>query len=399
MRDVLGMGAPVLYDDANVRLGLADRRIFPRADALAQRDDPRIAHAGVAELSLARCAVNERGRDRVIHTELAFQPVARILIAGEPGDERAHREFHPLDIFAPEGVFAPELDAAVDGRVNHEPAGVRLVHVAHQFVALPPASGDHVGIEFRRHHPRETARGLDRLLGTREVAEGEERGGEAVARRAPGMQALAHTAKHFLQACRLGGGDPQRPGSLLRIESEELGRRRRCTEHARGAGNVPAGFVVFRKDRQADALLGFHAQDERMRKLRAAHPAPLGKRQQRRQHRRARMYRPCMGVVEIEHVRAHAVDEGRVQDVETLAPAQHCGLGWAGKRRHRRQRALDGFMPRTADRATEPVQQCPCGLMAHGFGDVLVARSGQVPGERAGDHQAGSGDRWTGEEF
>src|SRR5262249_6363844 len=66
---------------------------------------------------------------------------------------------------------------------------------------------------------------------------------------------------------------------------------------------------------------------------------------------------PRMRVVVIEHMRADAVDESGVHDVESFLTAENAGLRRAGKRRESRHSDADCFVPRSTNRASHPIEQ------------------------------------------
>src|SRR5438093_12929643 len=66
---------------------------------------------------------------------------------------------------------------------------------------------------------------------------------------------------------------------------------------------------------------------------------------------------PRMRVVVIEHMRADAVDESGVHDVESFVTAENAGLRRAGKWRESRHSGADCFVPRSTNRAARPIEQ------------------------------------------
>src|SRR5215471_92111 len=71
-----------------------------------------------------------------------------------------------------------------------------------------------------------------------------------------------------------------------------------------------------------------------------------------------------VGVVIVEYMGADAVDERRMQNVETLVPSENGGLGLSREWRKRRDCNPHGFVPRAADGAAYPIQQCARRLFA-----------------------------------
>src|SRR5581483_10387687 len=121
--------------------------------------------------------------------------------------------------------------------------------------------------------------------------------------------------------------DTQRPGHLPCVKVQQLSGGRRRAEHAGGAGDVPADVVMRRIHRVADAALDLDAEDKRMQKFRAADWRTFGERQDRGRDRAARMDDGLeMSIVEVEYVRADAVDQRGVQYIQPLAPPEHARL-------------------------------------------------------------------------
>ncbi len=215
-----------------------DARVGGGLHALTQPDHDRIAHRLVAELRLAGGAAHERDGGGVIDAELAFEPRLRGALAGELEHHRVDGELHALDVLAARRVHLAQLQAAVDHGMDHEPARIGLVHVAHELEALPQPFGDDGWIETRGGDVGESARRLDAALRAREVALCEQGRRQAVARRLPGMKALAHRAEHLAQARGLGRGNPERPAHLLCAEAEQLAARGRGAEDSGRAGGL-----------------------------------------------------------------------------------------------------------------------------------------------------------------
>jgi hypothetical protein len=92
-----------------------------------------------------------------------------------------------------------------------------------------------------------------------------------------------------------------------------------------------------------------------------------------------------MGVVIVKDVTRHAVDEGRIHDVEALAASEQRGLRRAGKRRQCRHRDIDGLMMRSSDRDADPVQQRSHAFPADIGRKIVILRGDQIMGEGAGD--------------
>src|SRR5918998_2503692 len=96
------------------------------------------------------------------------------------------------DVAGLEAMLVAQLDAAVDGRMDDDAAGERLVGVERNLPCLAELLGDLVGVELRRPHVGEAAWRFDTALGTGEVLLSEMRGEKPVLCRPPGMERLAH---------------------------------------------------------------------------------------------------------------------------------------------------------------------------------------------------------------
>ena len=89
-----------------------------------------------------------------------------------------------------------------------------------------------------------------------------------------------------------------------------------------------------------------------------------------------------MGIVVIEDMACHAVEEGRVHDVEPFATAEQAGLRRAGKGRQGRHRDIQGLVVRPADGDADPVQQRTDALLAHIGRQIVVACRDDVVRQR-----------------
>src|SRR5262249_47946990 len=151
-----------------------------------------------------------------------------------------------LDLGAAQAMTLAKLEAAVEARVDDEAAGIRLVGVAQELVVLPEPCGERRRVGRSRKHVDETARALERGLRAGEAPLGEERGGEAALRGAPGVEALAHAAEHLANPGRLRRGGAERPRGAHLVEPEEARARGGRADDAGGAGDVPADRVMGR---------------------------------------------------------------------------------------------------------------------------------------------------------
>ena len=207
------------------------------------------------------------------------------------------------------------------------------------------------------------------------------------------MEALGHRAEHLAQADRLRRREAERPHHLLLGQPEAAAARRRGAEHAGRAGDVPAAVVVRGVDGVADAAFRFDAEHHRVEEVAPGHRAMLREREERRDDRPGRMDDGLqVRVVEVEHVRADAVHQRRVQDVQPLAAAEHRGLRGSRERRERGDRRIERLVTRAADRAAHPVEQRALRFLPDRLGKIVVAHRQDVAGERSG-HVSGCGRR------
>jgi hypothetical protein len=91
-----------------------------------------------------------------------------------------------------------------------------------------------------------------------------------------------------------------------------------------------------------------------------------------------------VGIVEVEHVRAHAIQQRRARDVQPLFTAEKGCLRRPRERSDSGERPVDRFVPSGADRAAEPVEQRTLRFVAHGSGNARVFRLDDIAGEDAG---------------
>ena len=268
--------------------------------------------------------------------------------------------------------------------MHDDAAGERLVGVERGLVALAEVADDLVVVLLGADRVGPAALGLDHGVGRGEVLRGQDRREDAVGRGAARIEALVHRAEGFAQAHRLRCGQPERPRHLLLVQPHQLADGRGRAEHAGGAGDVPADIVMVRIDRVADPALGLDAEHQRVEEILARDRLHLRQREDRRGDRTGGMDdRLQMGVVIVEDVARHAVDEGGVHDVEPLAPAEQRGLLRPGERPERRDRDIDRLVMRAADGDADPVQQRAHAFLAHIGRQVVITRGDEIMRQRA----------------
>ncbi len=149
---------------------------------------------------------------------------------------------------------------------------------------------------------------------------------------------------------------------------------------------MPADIVMVRIDGVADPAFRLDAENQRIEKVLAGNRLYLRQRKNRGRHRTGRMNdRLQVGVVEIENMARHAIDEGGVHDIEPLAAAEQRGLRRAREGRERRDRDLHGLMTRSADRNADPVQQRPHAFLANIRRQVVIGGGHEIARKRARD--------------
>jgi hypothetical protein len=90
-----------------------------------------------------------------------------------------------------------------------------------------------------------------------------------------------------------------------------------------------------------------------------------------------------MGVVEVEDMRADAVDQRRVQHVHPLGPAEDARLGRPAERSQRIDRDRHRLVPGGADGAAEPVQEGAQTLMPDIRRQVLITGGSEMARQQA----------------
>src|SRR5690349_13471932 len=89
-----------------------------------------------------------------------------------------------------------------------------------------------IGVEIRALSLGEALLAFEHVATAGEAARRKRRGNQAILRRLAGMERLAHGAEHRFEPGRLRPGDAERGGGSCRVESEEMGARRRRAEAA-----------------------------------------------------------------------------------------------------------------------------------------------------------------------
>ena len=207
---------------------------------------------------------------------------------------------------------------------------------------------------------------------------------QAVLGGASGVKTLRHGPEHLAQADRLRGGEAEGPAHLLFRQSEQPPGCGRGAEDTGRARDVPAAIVVGRIHGVADAALHFGAEDERVQEVASRHRPRFRKSQDDGRHRAGRVNDGLqVRVVEIQHVRADAVHQRRVQDVHALAPSEQACVRRAGEGSKRANGDIDRLVLRATDRAPGPVEQRPAGLAPDWRRQVFRPGPHDVGGQRA----------------
>ena len=194
------------------------RVVDDRVDAIAQRDHVGARDDLVGEFRFARLPEHDARRARVVDAELGLEAGARRRLAGELEHERMHAQVDARDVVRAQPVRVAQLHAAVDGRMDHDAAGERLVRVERDLEALAELVGDLVPRALRRVGLRDPARRLDRLRGRREAVLRHQRRRQARARRGARMERLGHRAELLAHADRLRRRDAERHRRAVGVE-------------------------------------------------------------------------------------------------------------------------------------------------------------------------------------
>ena len=126
---------------------------------------------------------------------------------------------------------------------------------------------------------------------------------------------------------------------------------------AERAGEMPAALVMARRG-AAGAHAGLEADRIGQHEIGAADRRALGEREQRGEHRRARVQHHAahVGVVVVEHVAHLAVGERRVEQAELELAAEHGRLRLAGGFLQHAEQRRDGAVAGARQRAADPVE-------------------------------------------
>ena len=157
----------------------------------------------IGEFLLADASVHDAGGACVVDAEFPFETCAGRPLAGQLEDKRMDLEIDAFDIVGKQVTFIPQLDAAVDARMDHDSAGEWFVSIERNLESPSQFIGDFVPVAFGRICLREPPRGLDRLLGCCVSVLRHQRRNEARACRRADMQRLGHRAELFAYADRL----------------------------------------------------------------------------------------------------------------------------------------------------------------------------------------------------
>ena len=83
-------------------------------------------------------------------------------------------------------------------------------------------------------------------------------------------------------------------------------------------------------------------------------------------------------IVEVEDMRTCAVDQRRVERIETFPPSKDRGLRRPGKRLYRAEGSFHSCMSRCSDRAGKEVEHGARGFVAHGWIELVRALPGYI---------------------
>jgi hypothetical protein len=164
--------------------------------------------------------------------------------------------------------------------VDHDAAGEGLVGVEADLEALAEFVGRLVPVGLGRDHLHQAAWRFQRTRAGGEAVLRHQRRHQAGAGRGTGVQRLGHGAELLAQAHGLRGGDAHGHRRAVRVQAQQARAPGGCTQHAGGAGDVPAAVVVLGVHHVADAARHVDAQHQRVDQLAAAGAAVFGQREQ-----------------------------------------------------------------------------------------------------------------------
>src|SRR5215831_19552824 len=102
-----------------------------------------------------------------------------------------------------------------------------------------------------------------------------------------------------------------------------------------------------------------------------------------------------MRIVVIENVRADAVDQRCIQNIESFFSAKNAGLCRPGKKSHRRNGNAYRFVTRAAQRAAHPIQKRACRFLSDRSGKITGLCRYDIPCKGPGDVLDGFRCLWT----
>ena len=220
------------------------------------------------------------------------------------------------------------------------------------------------------------------LVNPRWAREGRE---QAVEGGLPGMKGFAGGSEDGLESGGLRPRRPQGVNQLIRVQAQEFRRSSGRREMADGGRAVPAGQVMVGGGREGDAAAGFVAQDVGGKKGAPAFAPPFRGREDSREKRDAGMPQKFhAGVVEIQDVGTHAVQQGDIENGSLHRAADHRGLGFASDQRHHLGETVDVRLPGASQRHGKPVQKAEFGLPDDLRGQILELRARNIRREFPG---------------
>ena len=208
---------------------------------------------------------------------------------------------------------------------------------------------------------------------------------EAVLRRLPGVERLAHRAELRFEPGCLGSGDAERLRRGLGVEPHQVRAGRRRAERADRAGRVKAAAVMPGPDRHADPATGLVAGDKGGDDIAAGAAALFGERQEAGQdrHRGVPRHRQ-VDVVVIERVADRAVDEGGRQHRQPRLVADHPGLRRAARVGHLVEQDGDQRIVGPGERHPVIIEHALPRQRPHRLGQRIVADRRSLSGEGPG---------------
>ena len=131
------MDASILQRERNLRGIGRHGSVSHDRHLVLKRRDRRIAYRRVLQFLDASRPTDQRGSGPMIQTDMCLQLVLRIASIAQRHRAGRRLDAHRVHRGGVDRVIAPQLQAGIDDRVDHDAAGVRFVGIAQDLEAFP----------------------------------------------------------------------------------------------------------------------------------------------------------------------------------------------------------------------------------------------------------------------